>query len=115
MTMQKDPTYRSHCTLRCCKANGCLQVLSGSHRLGRIDHVTFGKQAKADPERLEEAKKAFELVHVEMEPGDALFFHCNLLHTRQGLTIGPIFSTILLETCPVSTAIRITATCADTS
>jgi ectoine hydroxylase-related dioxygenase (phytanoyl-CoA dioxygenase family) len=24
--------------------------------------------------------KIFDLVYVEMEPGDALFFHCNLLH-----------------------------------
>ena len=30
---------------------------------------------------MNEAKKIFQLVHVEMEPGDALFFHCNLLHS----------------------------------
>ena len=29
---------------------------------------------------MKEALKAFALIHVEMEPGDALFFHCNLLH-----------------------------------
>jgi ectoine hydroxylase-related dioxygenase (phytanoyl-CoA dioxygenase family) len=27
-----------------------------------------------------EIKKRLELVYVEMEPGDTLFFHCNLLH-----------------------------------
>lgn len=71
------------CThFRCTKANGCLQVLKGSHKMGRIDHATVGRQAGADLERVEEAKKLFPLVHVEMEPGDTLFFHCNLLHTR---------------------------------
>ena len=29
---------------------------------------------------MKEALKIFPLVHVEMNPGDALFFHCNLLH-----------------------------------
>lgn len=69
----------------CVKENGCLQVLKGSHRLGRIDHGLKGKQAGADKDRLEMAKRAFPLVHVEMEPGDVLFFHCNLLHTRYNL------------------------------
>ena len=62
------------------RENGCLQVLKRSHELGRIDHVLTGEQAGADPERVAEARKRLELVHVEMAPGDALFFHCNLLH-----------------------------------
>lgn len=64
----------------CTRANGCLQVLKGSHRAGRINHVLTGDQAGADRERVEELVKRLELVHVEMEPGDALFFDCNLLH-----------------------------------
>ena len=62
------------------QANGCLQVLKGSHHLGRVDHGKTGEQAGADMERVEEALKRFELVYVEAEPGDALFFHSNLLH-----------------------------------
>ena len=62
------------------KENGCLQVIRGSHALGRIDHVLTGDQAWADPARVQEALKRLELVYVEMEPGDTLFFHCNLLH-----------------------------------
>ncbi len=62
------------------KENGCLQVLRGSHHLGRIDHVLTGDQAGADQDRVNEAAKRLELVYVEMEPGDALTFHCNLLH-----------------------------------
>ena len=60
--------------------NGCLQVLSGSQRLGRVDHVKVGDQTGADPERVEHARRHFDLVHVELDPGDALFFHANLLH-----------------------------------
>jgi len=62
------------------RENGCLQVLRGSHRLGRIDHGTVGKQTGADAERVEKALDRFETVYCEMEPGTALFFHCNLLH-----------------------------------
>lgn len=62
------------------KANGCMQVLRGSHHLGRVDHILTGDQAGADLERVHEAEKVLELVYVEMEPGDVLFFHANLLH-----------------------------------
>jgi ectoine hydroxylase len=60
--------------------NGCLQVIKGSHRMGRIDHGEAGQQKGADIERVDEALKHLELTHCEMEPGSALFFHCNLLH-----------------------------------
>jgi len=63
------------------KENGCLQVLKGSHRLGRVNHGTVGNQAGADLERVEGAKKRFDLVHVELEAGDACFFHSNTLHS----------------------------------
>lgn len=62
------------------RENGCLQVLKGSHLLGRINHVKTGDQTGADPERVAAAVERLELIHVEMAPGDALFFHSNLLH-----------------------------------
>jgi ectoine hydroxylase len=62
------------------RENGCLQVLRGSHLMGRIDHVLTGDQAGADLERVREAEKRLERVYVEMAPGDVLFFHSNLLH-----------------------------------
>lgn len=61
-------------------ANGCLQVVKGSHQLGRIDHEKAGDQTGADPNRVNEVLKHLEIVHCEMQPGSALFFHCNLLH-----------------------------------
>jgi ectoine hydroxylase len=65
---------------RATKENGCLQVIEGSHHCGRVDHVLTGDQAGADRERVDEILKRLPLVYVELEPGDAVFFHCNLLH-----------------------------------
>ena len=62
------------------KANGCLQVLRGSHKMGRIEHGRFGDQTGADPDRVDAAKKNMEIIYVEIEPGDTLFFHSNTLH-----------------------------------
>ena len=62
------------------RENGCLQVLKGSHQMGRVDHILTGDQAGADLERVHEAEKRLETVYVEMDPGDVLFFHSNLLH-----------------------------------
>jgi ectoine hydroxylase-related dioxygenase (phytanoyl-CoA dioxygenase family) len=62
------------------KANGCMQVLQGSHHLGRVDHILTGEQAGADMERVREAMRRYPLVDCVMKPGDALFFHANLLH-----------------------------------
>jgi hypothetical protein len=62
------------------RENGCIQVIPHSHELGRIDHVLTGDQAGADAERVAEILKRMPLAYVEMQPGDALFFHPNLLH-----------------------------------
>jgi len=62
------------------KENGCLQFLQGSHNLGRVDHIVVNQQEQADPERIREAKKVLKHEYLITNPGDALFFHCNLLH-----------------------------------
>ena len=51
------------------RENGCLQVLRGSHRMGRVNHVLTGEQAGADMERVNEAMNVCEPVHCEMEGG----------------------------------------------
>jgi ectoine hydroxylase-related dioxygenase (phytanoyl-CoA dioxygenase family) len=65
------------------RANGCLQVIENSHHCGRINHILTGEQAGADRERVEELLKLpdqYPHRYLEMNPGDALFFHANLLH-----------------------------------
>ncbi|REJ69262.1 MAG: phytanoyl-CoA dioxygenase family protein [Planctomycetota bacterium] len=65
---------------RATRENGCLQVLRGSHHCGRVDHQQTGKQTGADPRRVAVMQEHFPLEYVELEPGDALFFHGNLMH-----------------------------------
>lgn len=80
---------------RATKENGCLQVLKGSHRIGRVDHGKTGDQAGADMSRVEAAMARHELVYCEMEPGDGLFFHGNLLHrSDKNLSDNPRWSLI---------------------
>jgi ectoine hydroxylase-related dioxygenase (phytanoyl-CoA dioxygenase family) len=75
--------YMASCLIAIDRAtieNGCLQVIKGSHYLGRLNHEKAGEQKGADRERVDEVLRCLELVPCEMEPGSALFFHCNLLH-----------------------------------
>lgn len=68
------------------KANGCLQVIKGSHKLGRVNHGFAGEQVGADMVMVSHALETLEHVYVEIEPGDALFFHSNILHRSEGNT-----------------------------
>jgi ectoine hydroxylase len=70
---------------RCTRENGCLQLLSGSHRGGRLQHLAWGEDGAERtgvlPETAEEIRAAgAELVEALLEPGDAVFFHSNTLH-----------------------------------
>ncbi|RVU00403.1 phytanoyl-CoA dioxygenase family protein [Mucilaginibacter limnophilus] len=65
------------------KENGCLQVIKGSHKIGRVNHGFSGEQVGADMVMVENALKTMPLVYSELEPGDALFFHPNLLHRSE--------------------------------
>jgi ectoine hydroxylase len=67
---------------RATKENGCLKVLKGSHKVGRIGHgVSDTPEQTADMERITELEKRHESVYITAEPGDVLFFHANLLHS----------------------------------
>ena len=77
------------------RENGCLQVLKGSHKMGRIEHGQYGDQTGADPERTTAAAKVMETVYVELDPGDTLFFHSNTLHrSDQNTSDNPRWSLI---------------------
>ena len=81
--------YMASCLIaidRATPENGCLQVIKGSHHMGRIDHGKAGQQTGADLERVKAALENLDLVQCEMEPGSALFFHCNLLHRSDANT-----------------------------
>jgi ectoine hydroxylase len=71
---------------RATRQNGCLQLLAGSHKMGRVEHGRFGEQTGADPERVEAAMERFAMVYFEAEPGDVLFFHANVLHASAANT-----------------------------
>jgi phytanoyl-CoA hydroxylase len=68
------------------KANGCLQVIKGTHKMGRIEHGFAGEQVGASQHYVDLALKTMDLVYVELMPGDALFFHSNLLHHSEANT-----------------------------
>ena len=63
------------------RENGCLEVLAGSHRMGRLEHGFVGGQTGADPVRVAAALERLERVAFEGEPGDVMLFHSNTLHT----------------------------------
>ena len=68
------------------KENGCLQVIKGTHKMGRIEHGFSGEQVGASQHYVDLALKTMDLVYVELKPGDALFFHSNLLHRSEANT-----------------------------
>lgn len=65
------------------KQNGCLQVIKGSHKMGRVEHGFAGEQVGASQRYVDLALKTMELVYVEINAGDALFFHPNTLHRSE--------------------------------
>lgn len=69
-------------------SNGCLEVLTGSHKMGRADMITSGDQAFSDPVRVAWAREHCAHVNVLCEPGDAFFMHCNTLHASAPNTSG---------------------------
>jgi ectoine hydroxylase len=62
--------------------NGCLRVLAGSHKMGRIEHEfdTEREDSGVAQDRLDIIKTRCEEVFVELAVGDLVIFHCNTLH-----------------------------------
>ena len=65
--------------------NGCLMVVSGSHKWGRQEHyadtvTTSYKQWCIDTGTLKEKICEEDIEHITGKPGDVLFFDCNIVH-----------------------------------
>ena len=60
------------------RANGCLQVVPGSHRGPVIDHVKYPNAVHVELPHESTGNLAIE--HVELEPGDAIVWHAHLWH-----------------------------------
>ena len=63
--------------------NGCLQVIKGTHKMGRVEHGFAGEQVGASQHYVDLALQTMELILVELKAGDVLFFHSNLLHRSE--------------------------------
>lgn len=60
------------------KDNGCLQVVSGSHRGEIIKHVVYDDSIHGEIPR--ELCTDLDVEYIELAPGDAVFWHSNLWH-----------------------------------
>jgi len=63
--------------------NGCIKILEGSHRLGRLDHEIVNDQTSINSELLELLKKKFKIINCILHEGDILIFHSNILHCSE--------------------------------
>lgn len=64
------------------RQNGCLKIIEGSHKVGRIDHVFRNGVSDSGvcPDRLAAILQRLPEVYVELNAGDVVVFHCNTLH-----------------------------------
>lgn len=64
------------------RSNGCLKLIEGSHRLGRMDHLLYDgvSDSGIDEARLAVVLRKMPERHIELAPGDCVIFHCNTLH-----------------------------------
>ncbi len=63
------------------RANGCLRVIPGSHRLGLLDHVSSDDRRLALSQGLAEgAFDEADAVDIELEPGQVSLHDCMLIH-----------------------------------
>lgn len=64
------------------RANGCLQFIPGSHKGEIVPHVLYPDSIHGElpRERVRQAVAAHGVHHIELEPGDAVFWHSTLWH-----------------------------------
>ena len=64
------------------KANGCLQMIPGSHKGDIISHVLYQDSIHGElpRETVTEMKERHGLHHVELDSGDVVCWHSNMMH-----------------------------------
>jgi ectoine hydroxylase-related dioxygenase (phytanoyl-CoA dioxygenase family) len=64
------------------RANGCLQFIPGSHRTEIIRHVLYPDSIHGElpRERVQAMVEQCGVHHIELEPGDVVFWHSSLWH-----------------------------------
>ncbi len=69
----------------CTIDNGCLRVLAGSHKLGRVQHGfdSGSNDNGVEKERLAEVQGRLQEVVAELKAGDVIIFHCNTFHASR--------------------------------
>jgi ectoine hydroxylase-related dioxygenase (phytanoyl-CoA dioxygenase family) len=84
------------------RQNGCMQFIPGSHRTPIVPHVLYEDSIHGEIPReiVAEFQQKYGLHHIEMEPGDVVFWHSNLYHysppntSEQGrISIAGVYST----------------------
>ena len=60
------------------RANGCLQVVPGSHHGEVIPHICYDDSIHGELPR--ELCTDLDIEHIELAPGDVVFWHSNLWH-----------------------------------
>ncbi|HXH60777.1 MAG TPA: phytanoyl-CoA dioxygenase family protein [Fimbriimonadaceae bacterium] len=70
---------------------GCLRVVPGSHKLGRIEASHGNAKEFVEEHRLEDA------VPIEAQPGDVVFFHYFTIHGSMPNTSDKVRKTVLIQ------------------
>ncbi|MBT3345333.1 MAG: phytanoyl-CoA dioxygenase family protein [Gemmatimonadetes bacterium] len=65
-------------------ANGCLKCVPGSHQRPVIEHVEYEDSLHAELPR--DRCQDLEIKHIELDPGDAVFWHSHLWHASDANT-----------------------------
>lgn len=64
------------------RENGCMQFIPGSHKSDIIEHVVYPDSIHGElpRESVEQMLDNHTVVHIELEPGDVVFWHSSMWH-----------------------------------
>ena len=64
------------------RENGCMQFIPGSHKTEIVEHVLYPDSIHGElpREAVEEMLKERDVHHIELDPGDVVFWHSSMWH-----------------------------------